>query len=68
LELVIAILFAGVPRAHLDITIPSNVGLALNLIMGIACDFGGGYVAGRVGRQDPALNALLTGALGSVLN
>ena len=62
LDLLMVLLF-HVPLADLSTTHPSNVILALNLVVGLACIFGGGYVAGRIGRQDPVLNALLTGAV-----
>ena len=56
-----------VPPALPDIHNPSEVQLTLNLVVGLVGDFGGGYVAGRIGRQDPILNALLTGAVDLVL-
>jgi MFS family permease len=66
LEVLMVLLF-HVPLTDVNTNNPTNVALVLNLVVGLAGDFGGGYVAGRIGRQDPVLNALLTGAVGLLL-
>jgi len=67
LGLLMVLLSIDVPLANLHINNPGNVELALNLVLGLVCVFGGGYVAARIGRQDPVLNALLTGAVDFLL-
>jgi len=71
LAIAFAIIFAmgaaGIPADEMSVRMHGFSGLMLMLIVGLACTFTGGYVAGRTAGQAEILHGVVVAGIGLVL-